>query len=207
MTWEPRKGTYSTSYSFDSEPHFQYNNEYKNTPQYVKDKTETGLTETMSLQGSCWMATRDKYWELKLTDPDFGSWGNEGLEVACKTWLSGGRVLVNHKTWYSHMFRTQGQDFSFPYPQSGRAVQKTKQAIAKMFFENKYPKQILPLSWLLDKFAPTPGWNDEQLAKMREAGATFINERAEKLRLLSIVPPIPGTVANETTPMTSDSNG
>lgn len=52
---------------------------------------------------------------------NYGSWGNQGIEVACKTWLSGGRVLVNHNTWYAHMFRTQGAEFGFPYPQSGRA--------------------------------------------------------------------------------------
>jgi len=57
------------------------------------------------------MLTREKYWELNICDESLGSWGSQGIEVACKTWLSGGKCLVNHSTWYAHMFRTQGGDF------------------------------------------------------------------------------------------------
>jgi glycosyltransferase involved in cell wall biosynthesis len=168
ITWEPRKGTYSTSYSFDSEPHFQYFQEWKNSPQYIKEKAETGLTEVMSLQGSFFMCSRDKYWELNLSDESVGSWGNQGIELACKMWLSGGRVLVNHRTWYAHMFRTQGGDFSFPYEQSGRGVEKTKQKVWDFFFGGKFKQQIHPVSWLVRKFSPVPGWTEEAILKLEE---------------------------------------
>lgn len=167
MTWEPRRGTYSQSFSFDSEPHFQYFQDYKKNPKYEKDKAETGLTETMSLQGSFFMATREKYWELNLSDESVGSWGNQGIELACKMWLSGGRVLVNHKTWYAHMFRTQGGDFSFPYEQSGRGVEKTKKKVWDHFFNGKFKQQIHPVSWLVDKFNP-PGWTAEAITALKE---------------------------------------
>ncbi len=168
MVWEPRRNIKSTSYSFDSEPHFQYFEDYKHRPQYIEDKEKTGFTETMSLQGSCFMCTREKYWELELCGEDIGSWGGQGIEVACKAWLSGGRVLVNHNTWYSHLFRTQGGDFGFPYPQSGHAVQKTKENVKNLFWGNKWSQQIHPLSWLIEKFAPVPGWSGEDLKKLKE---------------------------------------
>ena len=114
ITWKPRERLSSTSYCFDSEPHFQYFNEYKGRPEY-KETAEKGYNETMSLQGSFFMATRHNYWKYELCDEKAGSWGNQGLEVACAAWLSGLRVLCNHKTWYAHMFRTQGGDFGFPY--------------------------------------------------------------------------------------------
>lgn len=158
----------SDSYCFDSTPHFQYFREYTRTPKYKKDKEETGLTETMSLQGSCFMMTREKYWELNICDEEFGSWGNQGIEVACKTWLSGGRVLVNHKTWYAHMFRTQGGDFSFPYPQSGREVEKNKKKVKDLFWNNKFDKQIYPLSWLIEKFMPVMDWNEEKINELKK---------------------------------------
>lgn len=167
MIWEPRRGTYSQSYSFDSEPHFQYFGEYKKRKEYNEGKAKDGLTETMSLQGSFFMATREKYWELGLGG-DFGSWGNQGIQVALATWLSGGRVLVNHNTWYAHMFRTQGGDFSFPYEQSGRAVQKTKNKVWEFFTNGKWDKQIHPVSWLIEKFWPVPGWSQEALDKLKE---------------------------------------
>lgn len=179
LIWQPRRGIHSTSYSFDSEPHFQYFEDYKHRPEYIKDKAEKGLTESMSLQGSCFMCTREKYWELNLCDESLGSWGNQGLEVACKTWLSGGKVMVNHKTWYAHMFRTQGGDFSFPYEQRQSDIEKTKQKTWDFFF-SKWDKQKYPVSWLIEKFWPIPqlkfpdgairskGWTKEDLDKLKD---------------------------------------
>lgn len=157
--WREKRNPTSTSYCFDPEPHFQYFGEFKKRPEY-KGKD---LTETMSLQGSCWMLTRDKYWELDICDEAFGSWGSQGIEVAVKTWLSGGRVLCNHRTWYAHMFRTQGGDFGFPWPASGRQIDKAKKYAKDLFFNNKFPKQVRPLSWLVQKFWPVPGWTDQDL--------------------------------------------
>ena len=167
MLWIGKHNPQSTSYCFDSTPHFQYFEDWKHREPYMKDKKEKGLTETMSLQGSCWMLTREKYWELDICDEKFGSWGSQGIEVACKTWLSGGKVLCNHNTWYAHMFRTQGGDFSFPYPMSNRDQEKAKAYARNLFFNNNWSKQVHPLSWLLEKFWPVKGWTDDDLKKLK----------------------------------------
>lgn len=167
VVWIPKTNPQSVSYRFDSEPHFQYFNEFKKRPEFKKDLAETGLTETMSIQGSCFMLTREKYWELDICDEAFGSWGSQGIEVACKTWLSGGRVVVNHSTWYAHMFRTQGGDFGFPYPLSGEQTNKAKSMSKQIWFDNLWPKQERPLSWLLEKFWPIPGWTEEQFKAIK----------------------------------------
>ena len=112
VVWIGKQSPQSKSYCFDSEPHFQYFGNFCKRPE-----GRGPLSETMSLQGSCFMCTREKYLELDLCSEDFPSWGSQGIEVACKTWLSGGRVVVNWNTWYAHMFRTQGGDFGFPYAQ------------------------------------------------------------------------------------------
>lgn len=162
MIWKGKEKPQSTSYCFDSEPHFQYFNEWTKTDEYKK-QLEIGFTETMSLQGSFFMCSIDKYWELNISDEWFGSWGSQGIEVACKFWLSGGRVLVNHNTWYAHMFRTQGGDFSFPYEQKQSKVDEAKKKAKDLFFNNKWDKQIHPLSWLVNKFHPVKGWSEEDL--------------------------------------------
>ena len=161
MMWVGKNNPQSVSYCFDPEPHFQYFEDYKHREPFRTDKKEKGYTETMSLQGSFFMATREKYWELKLSDGELGNWGNQGIELACKTWLSGGRVLVNHDTWYAHMFRTQGGDFGFPYPLSGKQVDEARKYSRSLFMENTWKKQIYPLSWLIDKFKPIPDWHDK----------------------------------------------
>lgn len=181
MMWVGKNNPQSTSYCFDSTPHFQYFEDWKHRPAYEKDKKEKGLTETMSLQGSCWMLTRDKYWELNICDEKFGSWGSQGIEVACKTWLSGGKVLVNHKTWYAHMFRTQGGDFSFPYPISVKDQEKAKEYARNLFFDNNWEKQIRPLSWLVEKFWPVRGWSEEDLQKLKNNTFRFAAQETDVL--------------------------
>lgn len=167
MIWFGKPNPQSTSYCFDARPHFAYFEDWKHRPQYIQDKAETGFTETMSLQGSFFMATRERYWGLGLCDETLGNWGNQGIEVAVKTWLSGGRVLCCHSTWVAHLFRTQGGDFGFPYAQSGRDVQRTKQNVRDQLWSGKWEHQVRPLHWLIEKFAPVPGWSDEDLAKLK----------------------------------------
>lgn len=168
IVWKGKESPRSNSYCFDTEPHFQYFREFNKRPEGQGD-----LTESMSLQGSCFMLTRDKYWELDISDEKLGNWGNQGIEVALKTWLSGGKVMVNQKTWYAHLFRTKPQNnFGFPYPQSGRDVAKTKQNVKELFWENKWDKQVKPLSWLIEKFWPVPNWTEEDLNKLKKYGTT-----------------------------------
>jgi len=203
VVWIAKTNPQSTAYYFDPEPHFQYFSEYKKRPVY-QEQLKTGLTETMSIQGSCWMVTRDKYWELNLGDENFGSWGSQGIQVACSTWLSGGRVMVNHTTWYAHLFRTQGLDFGFPYSISGRQVDTAKKRARELFYKNKWPKQIHPSSWLIDKFWPVPRWSDADRLKLITASTDFENKLH---RVFGVVSTVPSTVANHTPPMTSDRVG
>jgi len=167
MLWIGKNRPQSWSYCFDSTPKFTYFEDYKHRPGIKAKAKETGFSETMSLQGSCFMSNRERYWDLQLCDEELGNWGNQGIEVACKTWLSGGRVLVNHRTWYAHLFRTK-QKFGFPWPVSGNDQNKVKKRVADLFFQNKYEKQIHPLSWLIEKFAPVPGWTEDKINEVRK---------------------------------------
>lgn len=173
MVWIGKNNPQSTSYCFDSTPHFQYFEDWKHRPAYIKEKQEKGLTESMSLQGSCFMCTREKYWELYLCDEKLGNWGNQGIEVALKTWLSGGKVLINHNTWYAHLFRTQGADFDHPWQFSNREIIKTKKRVSDLFFNNKWDKQIYPVSWLIEKFWPVKGWTEDDLNNLKANTFSF----------------------------------
>ncbi|HET7099033.1 MAG TPA: glycosyltransferase [Patescibacteria group bacterium] len=171
ILWHAKDSPKSVSYCFDATPHFQYFGDYAKRPE---GKGE--ITETMSLQGSCFMLTREKYWELGVCDENFGSWGSQGIEVAVKTWLSGGKVMVNKKTWYSHMFRTQGGDFGFPYQISGRDQEKAKSTAHDLFFNDNWPKQVRPLSWLVERFWPVKGWTEEDLKHLKENTFRFTDK-------------------------------
>lgn len=171
MIWQPRKGTRNYSYCFDAEPHFQYFRSFSERPEGKGD-----LTETMSLQGSAFMMTREKYWSLGICDEAFGSWGSQGIEVAVKTWLSGGSVMCNHTTWYAHMFRTKTGVFGFPYQNSEKKIQAAKSMARDLFFNNKWPQAVRPLSWLVERFMPINvikdgvniGWTQEALDNLKK---------------------------------------
>lgn len=161
MIWKGKPSPNSTAYRITKELEFKYWGDYK--------KRQVGdIVDTLSLQGSCFMCTRQKYWELGLCDESWGSWGGQGAEVALKTWLSGGEVKVNKKTWYAHMFRTQGKDFGFPYDNPGREQKKTKDTLRNIFLNDKWPKQKYPLSWLVERFWPIPDWEQKDLDKLKE---------------------------------------
>lgn len=154
VVWKPRRGVRTTAWRFDSDLKFQYFGDFANRPE---GKGE--LTETMSCLGACWFIERDWFLSLGGLDERHGSWGQMGTELACKAWLSGGRMVTNQRTWFAHMFRTQGGDFSFPYPLSGKDVEAARRHSRKLWLEDGWPQATRPLSWLIDHFAPVPGWD------------------------------------------------
>jgi hypothetical protein len=172
VKWFAKPSPQSTAYRFNTNLQFKYFGELKRT----QEQSGSHLVDTMSLQGSFFMLTRKKYWELNICDETWGSWGQQGTEVALKTWLSGGRVVCNKSTWYAHMFRTQN-GFSFPYPMSGRDQEKARRISQDIFKNGKWSKQVRPLSWVLERF-----WDDLKRVSDPEARWTEAEFKAQKQR-------------------------
>lgn len=158
VVWIPRANRVTYSWRFDKDLHFQYWKEHRKRPETRRGE----YIETMSFIGACWFMERDRYWELDGLDERHGSWGQVGTEVACKSWLSGGKLLTAKKTWFAHMFRTNNKGFTFPYPISGNDQERARKYSKDFWFNERWPKQKLPLKWLVDKFAPVPGWEGHE---------------------------------------------
>ena len=163
ILWIAKRSPQTFTFRFDKTMHFQYYGELAKRPENIRgalcnDGTyDTNLRETLSIQGSCFMLTKEKYFELDICSEEFNSWGQQGVEVACKTWLSGGRVISNLNTWYAHMFRTKGGDFGFPYPNPQDKVNANRELSRELFQRDKWPQAIHKFQWLLNKFNP-PDW-------------------------------------------------
>lgn len=157
MVWEPRWSRKTEGWRFDKTLHFQYWGELKDRPEII---AQGDIHDTLSLLGACWFLERKRYWELDGCDEGHGSWGQQGTEMACKTWLSGGRLCVSRHAWFAHMFRTQGGDFGFPYNISGTDQEKARQYSRNLWVGNRWPKAKHKLEWLIDKFKPIPDWHD-----------------------------------------------
>jgi cephalosporin hydroxylase len=116
------------------------------------------VDDTMGCMGPCFFMHKDRFWELGGCDEGHGSWGSQGIEVACKAWLSGGSLKVNKKTWFAHWFRAS--DGGFPYPISQHDVDRARTYAENLWLQDAWPAQKRKFSWLLDKFNP-PGWTNE----------------------------------------------
>jgi len=180
MVWKPRSGTRTAFWRFDHELHFQYKG-----PWAGKMREDDTVSDTMSNLGACWVMEREQYWRLGGLDEAHGSWGQMGTELACKTWLSGGRMVTHKETWFAHMFRTRA-DFSFPYQIQFSAQEKARAHSRDLWLNDKWPGQVLPLAWLVNKFKPLPGWHEaagaETLRHIRESERNFYktHERMDK---------------------------
>lgn len=164
IVWKPRLSRRSDGLRFDSDMKFQYWREYESRPECV----DVDLLPVLGCLGACFFLNRERYWELGGSDESHGGWGQYGTEVAVKAWLSGGQLICNRNTWFSHMFRTNNAGFSFPYPISGHEVHIAKEYSKDLWLNDKWDKAKYPLSWLLEKFWPVPGWTDEDLAKLKK---------------------------------------
>lgn len=158
------RGPTSTAYRFTPD-----NLQFKYFDALKKRQTEE-ISETMSLQGSFFMISRQRYWDLNICDESWGGWGQQGTEVALKSWLSGGRVVVHKGTWYAHMFRTNGQ-LAFPWNKEleesqGSQQRRARQASIELFKKNAWDKQVRPMSWLIKRF-----WNALQEEPSKTDGA------------------------------------
>ena len=108
---------------------------------------------------------KDRFWELGGCDEGHGHWGQQGIEVACKAWLSGGRLVSNKNTWFAHFFRgggvPDGHKSGFPYSISQRQVDRARSYSEDLWLNNKWEKRQRTMEWFVKKFNPRASWQDQ----------------------------------------------
>lgn len=120
-------------------------------------KRKEMIDDTMGCMGPCRFFSAKTFWALGGCDEGHGSWGSEGIEWACKAWLSGGALKVNKHTWFAHWFRG-GSGPGFPYKINQSDINKARLHAENLWLQDKWPLQKRPFKWLLEKFNP-PGWD------------------------------------------------
>lgn len=176
-TWTPKKHK-KTDYMYigwqEKDGKLQLRSLYYGGQQY-KDmhRRKELIDDTMGCMGPCRFMSAQTYWDLGGCDEEHGSWGSEGIEWACKAWLSGGALKVNKKTWFAHWFRG-GSGPGFPYHIKQADIDKARNHAENTWLNDKWDKQKRPFKWLLEKFNP-PGWEHymNQEAAAPEHDETF----------------------------------
>ncbi|MCK9351240.1 MAG: glycosyltransferase family 2 protein [Candidatus Paceibacterota bacterium] len=115
----------------------------------TKKNKDILVDETMVFQGSCWIMSR-KHWDHigELQEEGYGTFTQEPIEIALKTWLSGGKVMVNKKTWYAHQHRKFGRTHKMKPAEviAGNTYSKD------FWMNNRWEKRVHDLEWLVERF-------------------------------------------------------
>jgi predicted O-methyltransferase YrrM len=93
-----------------------------------------------------------------LDEVNYGSMGAEAQEVCLKTWLSGGRYVLNRKTWYAHKKKRLSAKHR-GYRKPTKEWDKSRKYAVKCWMNNEWPLQTRPIAWLVEKFKPIPIWH------------------------------------------------
>ena len=174
-TWEIRRDKAIVDYEYLSDPNSDRKMSKKpqlrawKWQQRCDDRAHKMIDETMTFQGSCWFA--EKAFFLKqvgyLDHESYGPFSCEAQEIGLKYWLGkcGGRIMVNKKTWYAHLFK--GEPYRAKYLELyGRSYARTsptqlKNSIAfsnDFWMNNRWEDRKYDLEWLIDRFKPVPTW-------------------------------------------------
>lgn len=116
------------------------------------------IDEEMSFQGSCWFMHRDHFFKFLegMSEEGYGSFTQEPQEIGMKTWLGGGKIMVNKKTWYAHLHKGKvwGRGYALPRGETASGHEYS----AKFWTTNQWAKRVHDYDWLIDKFSPVPTW-------------------------------------------------
>jgi len=119
-------------------------------------KKDILIDDLMTFQGSCYFMKK-KFWGETIgpmDDANYGPFSNEAQEIGNKAWLSGGRVIVNKKTWYAHWHRDR-RGYGFTNEQQRRFNEskvKGRAYCADFWLNDRWDKRVRDYKWLLDKF-------------------------------------------------------
>lgn len=143
----------------------------------AKARKDVLLDDEMSSQGSFWFMSR-KHWRRlgPMEVGRYGTFAQEFQEIGMKTWLGGGRVAVNKRTWYAHLHKGKrfGTGYGFSNAQwEAWAVEKEQARVEciRYWMLDQWKERKRDMRWLIEKFAPVPGWPTDLDAAFAQARA------------------------------------
>jgi glycosyltransferase involved in cell wall biosynthesis len=136
------------------------------------------IDDMMTFQGSCWFMAREHYFRIGQLDEKWCDlMENEPQELGFKTWLSGGRCVVNKNTWYAHMHKNEREldNRGRTWKLSWEAMRQTGRLQTWYWMNDKWPLATRKMKWFVEHFWPIPSW----LENWEEDKIRYENEHPE----------------------------
>jgi len=124
------------------------------------------IDDCMTMQGSCYFMKRKHWDKIGGLDLKYGPFHFEPQEICLKTWLGGGRVVTNKKTWYVHRHRTLGEGRGYQFNgqqvlELGRDKGRINDIFTDYWVNNRWEGRVHDFEWLIEKFWPVPNWSED----------------------------------------------
>jgi len=136
------------------------------------------IDDMMTFQGSFWFMTKEHYLRIGMLDEyHCDLMENEPQELGFKTWLSGGRCVVNKNTWYAHMHKNEreldshGRTWKLSY----EAMRETGRFQTWYWMNDRWPSATRKMRWFVEHFWPIPGWPEN----WEEEGIRYYTEHPD----------------------------
>jgi glycosyltransferase involved in cell wall biosynthesis len=137
----------------------------------IAARIDRQIDETMTFQGSCWFTPREYFLNRigPMDETGYGTFIGEAQELGLKSWLGGGKTIINKKTWYAHLwkgapYRAKYKEiYGTGYSRIGFNERKEGNLYAVDYWLNdRWEKRVHNLEWLIDRFYPVPSWPEDK---------------------------------------------
>jgi glycosyltransferase involved in cell wall biosynthesis len=120
------------------------------------------IDDNMSFQGSCWWMTKNHFDNFLhgMSEVGYGGFSQEPQEIGLKTWLGGGEIKVNKKTYYCHLHK--GKRYGRMYHQDSKEIVDAHNYSARYWMNNEWKDRIHDINWLIERFWPVPTWPEDR---------------------------------------------
>jgi len=114
------------------------------------------LDDIVTYQGSAWMLSRQWWNRIGPMDPDRYYIAQEPQELGLRTWVEGGRVVVNKRVWYAHLWK--GHQYRRGFPIWKRQWRRAILESSKYGMAQPGMKGVVERFWPVLSTAPLAPW-------------------------------------------------
>ena len=140
-----------------------------------EEKEGIEIDDTPSMQGSCWFMTKNHFENTLggMSEEGYGQFSQEAQEIGFKTWLGGGRMVVNKKTWYAHLYKGKRYGRMYHVPGFNKYTKEASEWSADYWLNDKWEGRVHDFAWFIDeKFPGMPSWPENWKEEIKSMGWT-----------------------------------
>ncbi len=116
------------------------------------ERADVLIDDLMSFQGSCWFQKKALFDSHGPLDHENYYFYQEAQEVGLRVWMTGGRCVINKKTWYAHLHKGKEQGRGFYLSLNRKRL--SERYAADFWLGDRWPGATRTFVSLVEQFWP-----------------------------------------------------